>query len=480
MATATTPYLRQDPGGAYTWMLVAAGLLAFAVACGVSLALGELEALYLTMSVALCFAILGDFRIGAVSLILMLPLQDTNLVPHAMMGITGLNPSNLLMFATLVSFLVRGRLQKGGPFVPASLGWLYLLPIAVAAAIGAPHAADIPSTFYERELIHFTNALGYLRDIFVRPLFLVLIGLLAGAAAARSQKPERFIIAIAVSVWFISAVVIGYVIYIGVPINTLSAPTEREFLAPIGVHANGVGRVLAAAYALLLFPWWETKNAGLKLFLFITMGVLAFALMLTFSRGAFTGFIVVNLLFLAWKLNLRTVGLAALALAVVALFMPGYVIDRVMVGFDSGDANDVSAGRLEGIWLPLLPEVFKSPIWGNGLGSVMWLLPQQLGAMLPVTHAHNAYLEALLDMGVAGLAMLLLYFWTVWRGFRALGSNPWLSPEMRGFFQGGAAALACFLVTGWAGSSLRPDADFSYLWLAIGLMYGMIARRPAG
>jgi O-antigen ligase len=479
MATAT-PVLRQEPGGAYTWVLVAAGLLAFAVACGVSLALGELEALYVTISVALCCAVLGDFRIGAVALIVMLPLQDTNLVPHAMMGIAGLNPSNLLMFATLMSFLVRGRLQRSGPFVPASLGWLYLLPIAVAAAIGAPHADEIPSSFYEREVIHFTNAFGYLRDIFVRPLFLVLIGLLVGAAAARSQKPERFIIPIAISVWLISAVVIGYVIYVGVPIYTLSAPTQREFFTPIGLHANAVGRVLAAAYALLLFPWWDTKNPGLKLFLFITMGVLTFALLLTFSRGAFTGFILVNLLFLAWKLNLRTVGLAALALAVVALFMPGYVIDRVMVGFDSGDANDVSAGRLEGIWLPLLPEVFKSPVWGNGLGSVMWLLPQQIGAMLPVSHAHNAYLEALLDMGAAGLALMLAYFWTVWRGFRALGSNPWLSPEMRGFFQGGAAALACFLVTGWAGSSLRPDSDFSYLWLAIGLMYGMIARRPAG
>lgn len=478
MATATR-LLRAEPGD-YTWILVAAGLLAFAVACGVALAMGELEALYVTMSVALCFAVLADFRIGAVALVLILPLQDTNLVPHQLMGVTGLNPSNLVMFTTLASFLVRGRLQKSGPFVPASLALLYLLPITVAALIGAPHAQDIPSHFYEREVIHFTGAFGYLRDVWLRPLFLVLIGLLLGAAAARSQNPERFLIPIALSVWGIALAVIGFVIALGVPINTLSSPTEREFLAPLGVHANGVGRVLAAAYALLLFPWWETKRPGLKLFLFCTMAVLAFALLLTFSRGAFTGFLLVNVLFLAWKLNMRTLALAALALLVAALFMPGYVVDRVLVGFDTGDPNDVSAGRLHGIWLPLLPEVLKSPVWGHGLGSVMWLLPQQIGAMLPVTHAHNAYLEALLDMGAVGLALMLAYFWTVWRGFRALGSNPWLTPEMRGFFQGGAAALACFLVTGWAGSSLRPDADFSYLWLAIGLMYGMVARKPAG
>ena len=486
MATAS-PYLReaplrgrQEPGGRYTWVLVAAGLLAFAVACGVSLALGELQALYATMSVALCLAVLADFRIGAVAMMLMLPIQSTVLFPHELLGITGLNPANLVLAATLASYAVRGRQNLAGRLVPAPLAWLYLAPIAVAGLIGAPHAADVVPVFSERELIHFTGAAGYLRDMLVRPLLLVPIALLIGAAAARSEKPERFLIPLGISVWLIAAVLIGYVIISGVPISMLSRASERTFFLPLGLHANGVGRLLAAAYALLLFPWWETKKAGLKLFLFATMGVLTFALLLTFSRGAFTGFIVVNLLFLAWKFNLRSVGLAALALAVAMLFMPGYVIDRVMVGFDSGSADAVSAGRIEGIWLPLLPELAGSPLWGNGLGSIMWLLPMKIGAVLEVTHPHNAYLEALLDMGVIGLALMLAYFWHVWRGFLALGSNPWLSPEMRGLFQGGAAALVCFLVTGMAGSSLRPDPDFIYLWLAIGLMYGMMARKPAG
>ena len=32
----------------------------------------------------------------------------------------------------------------------------------------------------------------------------------------------------------------------------------------------------------------------------------------------------------------------------------------------------MSAGRIDDIWLPLLPELFKSPLWGNGLNSIMW------------------------------------------------------------------------------------------------------------
>jgi hypothetical protein len=81
-------------------------------------------------------------------------------------------------------------------------------------------------------------------------------------------------------------------------------------------------------------------------------------------------------------------------------------------------------------------------------------------------------------MGAIGLALLLGYFVTVWRGFRDLGSNAYLSPALRGFFQGATAGLLCFLITGFAGSSLRPTPEFAFLWIAIGMMYGVRARAP--
>ena len=209
------------------------------------------------------------------------------------------------------------------------------------------------------------------------------------------------------------------------------------------------------------------------------MGVLAFALLLTFSRGAFVGFLLVNALFLAWKFNFKTLSLAIVALAICALFMPGYVYNRVLLGIGEGDLDAVSAGRIDGIWLPLLPEILVSPLWGQGLGSIMWSTPMETGNMLTVGHPHNAFLETLLDMGVIGLVLLLAYYLHVWRGFRALGSNAFLSPELRGFFQGATAGLLCHLVTGMAGSSLRPESEAAYLWMAIGMMYGLQARQPA-
>jgi len=206
--------------------------------------------------------------------------------------------------------------------------------------------------------------------------------------------------------------------------------------------------------------------------------VVGLALLLTFSRAAIGAAGLVGVLFLVWKFNIRSFSLVLLGLAFIALLGGAAIWARVTVGFGEG-ANAVSAGRIEGIWLPLLPELWKHPLWGNGLNSVLWSFSMQNGAMLPVGHPHSAYLEALLDMGAIGAALFAAYFVHVWKGFRAVSTDTTLSPEMRAFFQGATACFCAYLLTCLVGGSFRPEPEAAYLWIAIGLMYGMLARRPA-
>jgi O-antigen ligase len=475
MTTAASQYIRREPTSNFLWVFVGIGLVAFAAACGVALAYGELAAFYIAISLIAGIAVLYDFRIGAVLLMLLMPMGATHLFPHALMGVPGLNPLNVVLGATLVSAVMRRQL---GGMAVQPLAWLYIVPILIAGLIGMSHADEILPYFFDTESINYLDAAGYLREEAIRPLLMVVVALVIGAAVARSQKPEKFIIAIVVSVWLLAAIEIGFIIASGVRLGSLASASSRAFFDQIGMHANDLGRLFAVAYSLLLFVWWETKNGTLKAWLFVTLWVTALALVLSFSRGAFLGFFLVNGLFLAWKFNAKTLSLALIVAGICALMAPEYVWNRITFGFDA-DANTVSADRLEGIWLPLLPEIWKSPLWGNGLASIMWSEPMKAEVMLTVGHPHNAYLEAILDMGFVGLALLGAYFVHVWRRFRALGSNSYISPELRGFFQGATAALLCFAITGWAGSSLRPSAEFAYLWVAIGMMYGMLARKPA-
>lgn len=469
------PHPSHHSAGRHTWMLAAAGLAAFGVLCGAALAMGELQAFYVTVSLITAMAVLFDFRIGTVLLILALPFGNTTYFPHNLFGVSGLNPINLLFAATLASYILRHKLSG---LLPKPLVWLFLVPILLAGLMGVNHVDDIAPALEETMAYPIVSGIGYYRDYVIRPLLLALMAMLLGAAVARSQKPERFLAPIILSLWAVALLMIGFIVASGISLGQLASPTARSFFSEIGLHANDFGRFFAGGCALLLFVWWETRNPTLKAVLFATLCVCGIALILSFSRAGYLGFGVAAGLFLLWKFNARSVALALFGGGLMALMAPGYLWHRITFGFDA-DANTVSADRLDQIWKPLLPELWNSPIWGNGIDAIMWSAPMRAGEMAVVNHPHNAYIQTMLDMGLLGLAVILFFYWTVWKGFRALGSNAYLSPELRGFFQGAAATLICMLITGWAGGSLRPEVNYSVLWVAIGMMYGVLARRPA-
>lgn len=450
---------------------------------GLVVAVAGLNALYLCVSLIGCIFILRDFRIGVVLLILLLPISRSSVFPHELLGITGLNPLNLLLFGTLAACLLRGLFDGSlSRLVPRPLLWLYVVPIVIAGVLGSRHLNEIPPVLFEK-LVEFDSVTSYFRDVVVKPLSIVVFALLVAAAVSRSSKPEKFLTSMLISTWVMVALIFVFVLQSGVSLTLLASSEEREFLSPLGMHANELGRLYAFAYAVLLFTWIEARSPRFKLALFVSMGLVVVALVLTFSRGAFLAFVLINALFLVWRRNAKTLILFAVVAACVLFVLPEAVYDRISTGFGHGAGsgeNAISAGRIDYIWLPLLPEIPRSPIWGHGLGSILWSDPMRRGpgtAILAVGHPHNAYLQALLDMGVVGLILLCAYFAHVWKGFRSLSADPAVSPTLRGFYLGAAAGLASLLISYVTDSSLTPGPEQSFLWLAIGMMYGQ--RRPA-
>ena len=481
-STARTPRWPLLPSLERKQAMLLAAVVLSGIACGYAIAVAGLNGLYLCMSVIGCAVILFDFRVGVVLLILLMPFSGSRLFPHAMFGITGLNPLNLLLVGTLGSYLLQalsdGSIRR---FVPPALWWLYILPVLLAGAIGLRHVDEIPPGFAVFRLIEFDDAIGYLRDLVVKPLLMVVFALAVAAAVAKSEKPERFLIPMLLSIWLMGSMVIVFVLRSGAGLNQLASSTAREFLSSLGLHANDLGRLYAVAYALLLFTWAATEQVRMRLALAASMGMIAVALLLTFSRGAFVAFVVVNVLFLVWQRSAKAFTVLGLVAAIVVLALPNAVYDRVTAGFGMG-VNAISAGRLEGIWLPQIPEILRSPIFGNGTGSILWsdAMREGGGVLIPaVTHPHSAYLQALQDMGMIGLTLVCAYFFHVWRGFLAASRDPSLDATLRGFFLGGAAGLASLLVGGFTDGSLAPRPEQAFLWLAIGVMYGQRLKRQA-
>ena len=453
------------------------GLALAAALCGYAVAVADFSALYICVSLLACVFIFIDFRVGVVLLTILMPISASSIFPHNIAGITGLNPLNLLLIATLGSWFQQ---RSGGgslaQLAPPPLRWWYVLPIAIGGLLGWPHVGEIPSYFYVLNLVSFDSATAYLRDMLLKPLFMVLFAVLVGAALARSKRRESFPLAMLVSVWLMVLMTIVFVYLSGVSLADLASTKAREFFAPLGMHANDLGRCYAMAYALMLFSFAASDDYRMRLVLMVSMGVVVIALIFTFSRGAFVGFFVVNALFLLSRRKILPLLLGGLILAGLMFLLPGAVYERLGSGWGNG-LNAISAGRVDEIWLPLLPEVWRSPFYGNGLGSILWSDAMRAGTILQVSHPHNAYLQAALDLGIVGLILLCAYFGHVWKGFRRLSKDPELTPAQRGFYEGAAVGLVSFLLAAFAGSSLMPVPEQCFLWLAIGMMYGEQARK---
>src|SRR4051812_31609086 len=117
--------------------LVLGSLFLVAACWGCAVAVAELDALFVGVSLLMCIFIFFEFRIGIILLIILMPISASYFFPHGIAGIVGLNPLNLLLIGTLGSCLLHG--SSTGGFVrlaPSSLLWLYVLPMIVAALLG--------------------------------------------------------------------------------------------------------------------------------------------------------------------------------------------------------------------------------------------------------------------------------------------------------------------------------------------------------
>ena len=418
-----------------------------------------------------------NYKIGVWLLVFLLPFADTQLIPREVLGITGFNPVNSLLMLTLlslfVSFLAGGGVIK---FVHLPRPFLaYVAVIAFAAYVGAGSAehgmratwqgGDTPES---AEPLTLTT---YLLGKFAKPMILLIVAWLA-ATVARNGNGRPLIWALAAAYVAFFLVIVNYIASHGISLESLASPEARGFLAWTGLHANDVGLLANMGFAILLYTAAATSRLLPRLFLFASATAAATTAALTFSRGAFLGLAVILGYYLLTRRRISQLLLALLVIGSVAWMWPNNAfVERATTGFQTSDEDDITAGRLDQIWRPLLPTFWEAPIIGHGLASTQWATPNLRGQMLPVGHPHSAYLGVLLDLGLLGVAVVGAFFWSTWRTFRRL-SQDHVDSQWRGIFEGGIVCLMCLAIQGLTDDQFVPTFPQAALWVCYGLALG--------
>ena len=412
-----------------------------------------------------------DFRIGTVLVLVLIHISGTVFIPRELGGIQGLNPINLLILGTVFSYVIShtGSKKLSIPWTP-SLFYFYLLPFMLAALLGTTKVHLIPQAFETMKLVSFSSGFGYFRDLFIKPNFVILGAFLLALVIQEAKNPARYVHVISAGCVMLAGAVLGAFIISGASIGLLSGANARGFLSVLGMHANEISLCLNLGYALLIFSLAGHKGFSRAL-LFIALIAMAIAILMTFSRAGIGAFIVVNSIFLIRRRQIGTLIAFVMIAAIVGLIFLDPIMERLGTGVATGNRAEISAGRLDKIWLPLLDDFSLTWLFPHGPSAIMWSPPLLNGTMLFAGHTHSAYLGLLYDYGILFGALIVGFLIYLFRQFvRYSKSDP--DPGMRHLFEGACVAMLVLAMQGISDDRFTPTVAQTPLWCAVGILIG--------
>lgn len=230
---------------------------------------------------------------------------------------------------------------------------------------------------------------------------------------------------------------------------------------------------------LIIHQYWHSSSSWMKRGL-VLLATLNFGFLIaTGSRGEFL-VLVGGLGIYFWLFRQRLGIRRALGLAVGAAFaltlMALIAINFTEFGrlFERLEETEISEEGIpdtrQGLWLPTLEEIAKSPIIGHGPRMAFYL--ESRGVRYkhhdPVRYPHSLYLFLLYTVGVPGLILFMLMLLTIlFRCWRAM-SMPNAPPYYADLARTGAIVLLLFMIDGIKIDAMRHAlADYWHLFFGL-------------
>ncbi len=242
---------------------------------------------------------------------------------------------------------------------------------------------------------------------------------------------------------------------------------------------NDFGLALVMCVPLLAYLARDEKGPFLRALLAAMAAACVLGVLLTRSRG---GVVALGVLAIVWLFKLRKNGWALMfapaAVALVIVFAPSELWDRVRALTTDGAANDPSAqGRIIA-WQKAISMWQANPVFGVGPGYFntpeVWSAYPPETAIKPVV-AHNTYLQILAESGtitlVIFLAMLLVTLWSLGRT-QTREDQPWRERYASGIF----LSLIGFM----AGSFFLSRTHFDLTYHLVGISVALRVATEGG
>ncbi|MBQ8577587.1 MAG: O-antigen ligase family protein [Clostridia bacterium] len=174
-----------------------------------------------------------------------------------------------------------------------------------------------------------------------------------------------------------------------------------------------------AEYLIMILPvalagFLISPKASQKLCYLFVGGILGACLIFTWSRGAWLGLLIAVMVFLLmYSKKVMVVGLfGVLAVPFLPFVLPDSILNRFL---SIGNLGDTSTSYRVHIWEGVLSMLGDHFLGGIGVGTEVFgeVYPRYaLSGIESAPHSHNLYLQILVETGILGFALFLVFLFT--------------------------------------------------------------------
>ncbi len=435
--------------------------------------------LYLTI-LALSVYSWRDWYGALCGLIVLMAFLDHPYMPRSVMGIQGLNPWNALLLVVLLSWLANRRRERLFWDMPPTVNVLLLAYLAVFLLaffrMILDRSAMITYGYTVKDLIS---------ERMINTVKWVVPGLLLFDGCRNRKRLIMVLGALCLLYILLAWQAVHYVPWKAIH-EIGDSRTRLELSEYMGWHPAMLGKVFAgaswAALATILLAkrtWHRCMSVGM--FLAISLGQI-----FVISRSGFVawGGVGLTLCLLRWR---RYLLLAPVVIIILVLAFPG-ASARLTSGFggekdlgqDIRDDFTITSGR-NLIWPYVIEKIQEAPLIGHGRDAMRRTgmtetLRTFLGRGEAVSHAHNAYLDLMLESGLIGFLIIMAFFCFI--VFHAAKLFRMRNSPVCAAIGGFTLAMVVGQLMAAIGSEtfFPQEGDFG-MWCAIGLLLRVVVER---
>jgi O-antigen ligase len=395
-------------------------------------------------------------------------------MPTEMLGIRGLNPFNLMLLNVVIAWALnrdRERLRWDMPFYLNALLFLYLIITLVAFTRMVAQPTNVGMGYGEMLSNYFINTYKW-----VIPALLLYDG-------CRSRERFHFALLAILLIYVLLGVQASRQVPPTPDLSELERMSRERLPKQTGYHRVDLSTMFSgASWAIFASRVLLRRRSHRFWALMAALGVF-YSQLLTAGRAGYATWCVIAMVLcsLRWRRYLLAV---PAVLLVVTLALPA-VVGRMLDGIETSGAHGVDvdmdrllAGRNE-IWPYVIDKIKQRPFegWGRQAQRRLGLAKfAKIELKDDFGHPHNAYLELLLDTGLAGFLPVMTFFAVaLYQGMKLFRDSR--SPI---FIAAGGTSMA--LILGWMGGSIGAQTFYPRegsvgMWCAIMLSFRVYNER---